>query len=140
MTITHNLADFHAAVDVFVAKHGTGISLMQIQAKVAFDALAGLTLYSPVDTGYLRYNYQLTIGQPADGMKGEVGVEYEDQKAGNIDNAELVALGKLTPFQMVWITNNAEYAEAVNNGTDRAAAHLMLERTISDLTEKLIAG
>lgn len=138
--VVHNAEAFNAAVAAFAAHHVSGASIREIQQKIALDALAKLTLYSPVDTGYLRFNWQLTVGQPAAGTKGEEGGEYPDAKAGLLDPEEERAVSELPPFAVVFVTNNAEYAEFVNNGTDRMRAHLMLERTVSDLTEELLSA
>lgn len=140
MTVTHNLADFHAAVDGFIAKHGPQVSIPRIQAKLGMDALHSATFYSPVLSGYLRYNWQLTVGQPAEGTKGRKGSEYPGSQAGQVDMAEARALAVIPPFSIVWLTNNAEYAEVVNNGGPNREAALMLERTVSDLTESLLTA
>ena len=141
MTVVHNLEAFQGAVDAFTQKHAvSATSLLVIQAKLLMDGLAKMSQYSPVLTGYLRYNFQLTIGHPAEGKKGNEGQEYPGAQAGQIDPVEARALASLRPFSIGWITNNADYAEIVNNGTEKREAALMLERTVSDLTEELLTN
>lgn len=134
MSVT-NVEAFNAAVGAFAAKHITGESMQVFQQKIALDALGKLSSFTPIDTGYLNLNWQLTIGTPAVGTKGKPKTKYS--QSSTPDPAEVLKVAAIPPFSLTWITNNAEYAEYVNNGTAKMAAKQMVERTIIDLTTEL---
>ena len=122
-----NIEEFNAQVSAFVAKNPDRV--LVIQKKLMLDAFALLVGYTPRDTGYLAFNWQATAGNPA---TGEVGTE--GQSHGLPDSMRVLrATAQLKPYQKSWITNNAVYAERINNGWGSYRGAQMLERTVNDL-------
>ena len=66
--VVGNFEEFNAKVGAFVAANPGRIA--DIQRKLMFDAFAKLVEYTPVDTGYLRNNWQASVDRPADGEVG----------------------------------------------------------------------
>lgn len=83
----------------------------QAVKKVVIDLSNRIVLKTPVDSGRLRANWQLTIGQPASGQ-----VDAQDKfgfltMGKNAGEALYLRLG-----QTVFITNNLPYAQTVEYG------------------------
>lgn len=74
----------------------------EIAAK-AIDVQAELIAAAPVDTGFLRANFQLSVGAPAE----------DTVPIGTPPNVEAVAAYQLGDGS-AFVTNNADYAPAVN--------------------------
>ena len=140
MSILNNSPAFNASVNAWAVKHATGLSMGIIVRKLALDALVGLTYYTPVDTGYCRFNWQVSITNPKKGKKGKKGAEYEHMK-GHIDQGavaeEIPPKGTIPKFGVVYVQNNVEYAQHLNDGTSKTEAHKMIERTHADLPQEL---
>jgi len=140
--MTGNLAEFNATVAAFTARHATGISIGVIMRKLMLDGLVGLVNYTPVDTGYLRFNWQASIGLPITYSIGEEGAIYSNFKGHA--NRGTVAMrvpskGAIPPFPIAFLVNNVEYAEPVNDGTPHQKANMMVERTEQDLVAGMLA-
>ena len=125
---TSNIEQFTGTIDVLAQSVATGLPVKTVRSKLVMDALRKLTEYTPRDTGYLAMNWQVSMGAP---VVGTIGVR------GKKKNAHPRPIGKVPAdapaFSVVYITNNVEYAEYVENGTPRMRAHKMLERTTQDL-------
>lgn len=93
--------------------------------------LRGFVLRTPVDTGRLRFEWQVTIGAPATGPIGGVDtlqtrapVPYSagadpttGPEAGSAAfNRGVRALETLKPYQVVWLTNPLPYAVVIDRG------------------------
>lgn len=125
--VVANTAEFNAQVAAFAAANPTRI--LVIQKKLTLDAFAQLVKYTPRKLGYLGWNWQPTAGKPANDPIGEIGKRYP--RPGS-DRAVRVN-ATLKPFEKSWITNNAVYAERINDGWASYAGAQMLERTVNDL-------
>lgn len=103
-----------AAFRVFARKlareidRAIGPASVAFQKKIALETFARLLLRTPVDSGHLRANWRITIGRPATGA-------VEGTEAPTIGTA-LAALGALAAFSVVYIVNNASYAQVVDEG------------------------
>ena len=104
-----DLTSFSAAVDKFVM--ATNKRAVTVQKKIAFDLLRGVVKRTPVDTGRARGNWQLSIGQPAEGETGE-----KLKKTNQTNPAQQAKLKGLPPYQIVWLTNNVPYIEVLEFG------------------------
>lgn len=82
-----------------------------------------LVIYAtPVDTGRLRGNWQTTINSPAS--------RELDRESADAAMAEAVAnLGSLV--DVVWLTNNLPYAEAIEYGHSKQAPEGMVRRHVA---------
>ena len=141
--IPDNLPEFNAIVHQFAARHASGVSMDVIVRKLMLDGLTGLVNYTPVDTGYLRFNWQVSITFPRVFALGEKGQHYSEFKAGHVNRGQLAgkipAKGTLPPFPVAYLVNNAEYAEIINNGSANRHANMMVERTEQDLVAAMLA-
>ena len=132
-----NVAQFNAEIQAWSKVHLSGASMSVIVRKLLLDGLVGVTNYTPVKTGYLRFNWTVTVGSPSDEKFGtEVGGDalvYPNPQNLEKEASKVKASG----FNIHYIQNNVQYAEPVNNGTPRMEAHLMVERAMGDLIESV---
>lgn len=110
MVRTHNYKDFRVSL-YEVSKQLTQEQLVQVHKKIVFDALRLLVVGTPVDLGNARANWQVTIGGPASGV-----LTGEDREGGRTIAKGFGKVSNLVPFQVVYITNNVEYIEVLDQG------------------------
>lgn len=90
----------------------------QIVRRTALDALRRIVRRTPVDTGRARGNWQVSLGEPAQGQlatldtKGGATIAAGQQKLAQIGLG--VATGELPPI--VWISNNVPYILVLEEG------------------------
>jgi hypothetical protein len=108
--------------------------LVIVQSAVCLQILSGVVYLTPVDTGRLRANWQLTIGEPAAGV-----LEVTDPTGATTVARESVKVTHLTPFQVAWISNNVEYCAYIENGTEKIPARLMLATTVERVRSQFTA-
>ena len=141
MTFT-NLAQFNKTVNAWSAMHASGKSMNVILRKLTLDALVGVSNYTPVDTGYCRFNWLVSVNRPTSEVKGgkrDSKVTYGD--AGHVGRGSVAGKvpksGQLGKFPQVYVQNNVEYSEPLNNGTPLTKGNQMVERTLHDLIADL---
>ena len=127
-----NVAQFNADILAWSKFHLTGGSMEIVVRKLLFDGLLGVTHYTPVDTGYLRYNWTVSVGKPTREKFGNEGSRYTSPQ-----NLQRESRKAEIGFNIYYIQNNVKYAEPVNDGTPRMEAHLMVERAMGDLIESV---
>lgn len=84
-----------------------------LRKAVILSLFTSVILDSPVDTGRLRGNWQVSSGSP---VSGEVNVVDKSGKVSILKVEELLSRGDLTKDQAVYLTNNLPYAYAVEFG------------------------
>lgn len=100
---------------------------------MAFAALRGVIMKTPVDTGRLRGNWQVGINTP---QRDEL--DAKDKLGGATMGKGFSRLTKLPPFPVVWISNNLPYAEAIEEGHSKVKSPQgMVAVTIEELTRLL---
>lgn len=122
-----NLRSFNLAVQ----KHGEEIParrMEQIHRAVGLEALRGVVLMSPVDTGRFRGNWQQTLGSPASGT-----LEVLDKSGGPTITAGEAVLSAVPAFSVTWLVNNLDYAVALEKGHSKQAPRGMLAVTAARL-------
>lgn len=102
--------------------------LKVFQKKVVFEALNRLVKKTPIDTGRARGNWQVTIGGPATGQ-----LETTDHIGEATVIQGLAVLAGLGDYQVVWISNNVDYIEALEHGHSKQAPEGMLAVTVAEL-------
>ena len=105
------------------------------QRRLALEGLARLIDKTPVDTGRARGAWIVTVGQPSMFKPGP-GVVISAEQA---QSRGAKALGPLSSFDIVYITNNVEYIEKLERGTSTQAPHGMLSSTVAELSALFIA-
>lgn len=121
-----NIAEFNATIDKFTASVPEKVSILH--RKVVMQALTGVVLKTPVDTGRARGNWQVSIGQPINEV-----FEGTD-KIGNatIERGFSIA-SNIAPYEIVYISNNIYYIIYLENGSSDQAPAGMVALTIEEL-------
>jgi hypothetical protein len=136
-----NLAQFNREITDF-AKSIPDKTVV-LHKKIVLEALRRLVEKTPVDTGRARGNWQVTIANPAEGqVSGDWPKTKGERKTTRPplrpeDNATiskgLAALTGLPKFQVVWISNNVDYIEFLEEGSSKQAPAGMLAVTVEEL-------
>lgn len=80
--------------------------MLEVQQRVARLAIQNILKRTPIDTGRLIENWQITIGI----------IPTDESRSQDPLSEALFQLGGLRPFEIVYITNNTPYAEVVEHG------------------------
>ena len=102
--------------------------VLTLQKKMVLEALKRLVNKTPVDTGRARGNWQVTISKPT-----KVQLETTDKEGQDTITKGLAAIGGLKPYMVVWITNNLDYIEFLEDGSSTQAPEGMMTVTIQEL-------
>lgn len=86
-------------------------------------------MMTPVDTGRLRGNWQLSHGSPAEGYTED----RFDKTGGDVLARAQAGAQAIAPYEFTWIHNGVPYAPYVNDGTETRAGVHMLETTADRL-------
>ena len=108
-------------------------SLLIVQKKLTFDALRGVVLKTPVDTGRARGNWQVTINESP-----ENEINTEDKTGNNTISEGTDRVKRVPSFAIIYITNNVPYIVYLENGTPTQAAHGMIALTFAELQRSII--
>lgn len=101
--------------------------------KLSLQVLMGVVMRTPVDTGRARGNWQVSIGATIEGTierseKGTIG----DPSGATVREGELV-LSRYSGFQSVFIVNNVEYIEYLNEGSSKQIPANFIELTLTEV-------
>ncbi len=103
------------------------------QKKLAFDMLSGVVKKTPVDTSRARGNWQLTIGNPAEGEVANADARGAQAVIADGESG----LDSLPLFGEVWLTNNVPYIVYLEAGRSNQAPSGMVRLTIEELRTSL---
>lgn len=115
---------------------------------VSIQALSDLQVMSPVDYGRFRAGHILTVDQPSteipppkspvEGRRGGASPEFVAMAQGNLSNAKATLDSVNKERFVVYITNNVEYGQFIENGTysKDPNAPKALYATVRDRTEQ----
>tara|TARA_R110000824_G_scaffold20947_9_gene78613 strand:+ start:2902 stop:3360 length:459 start_codon:yes stop_codon:yes gene_type:complete len=131
---------FNADIGVWTNKHASHLPIQTIQRKIALDVLRHAVMYTPVKTGYLRFNWQVGINTLPEEA---IGTRPKTKTV----NKKVVVIGKKLPragmsvskapkYSIIYISNPVEYAEYVEEGSPTIKAHKMLARALQDVRAK----
>jgi hypothetical protein len=124
--VSSNLKEFELGLDEF--ENETDRQVEKLHRAVALEALKGVVLMSPVDTGRFRANWQVTPGTPA-----TTELDQVDKPGGRTIAAGSAEIAKAQAYSVTWITNNVPYAEELENGSSQQAPQGMLNVTYNRL-------
>lgn len=138
--MSDNLHEFELGLKQF-AKKNVPDAVGDFRDAVALEALKGVVVLTPKDTGRAAGNWQTTVGQPAEGDvdrtdkggSGEPGVPVVDTFG---VGASEIATARGRPFEPIWLHNGLDYAEHINNGTERVPAVHMVEQTVQRIKRR----
>lgn len=102
--------------------------------QVARKFLEDVVTLTPVDTSKALSNWIVTLGRPAESeidayYEGELGSTYLASGRKAIQNGH-IALLKKKPKQSIFITNNVDYIESLNNGSSPQTAGAFVEGSL----------
>jgi len=117
------IGDSFDGLDLFITETKNDIRhRLQGAARAAFHTATQLT---PVDRGYLKNSWTLTIDNP----------HYRDsERAGP---GVMADLRYIRADSNIYLTNGKSYAEYVNDGTPNMPAHNMLEHAVAAAMDEL---
>ena len=121
------VAAFNAEIAVF-AKALMPKKFVAFHKKIALDALRGIVMRTPVDTGRARANWQVTID-----VAPEDVVDEKDGGGGATISKGIGELNSLRPYRVVWITNNVPYIGELENGSSTQAPGGMVAVTLTGM-------
>jgi hypothetical protein len=127
--MSSNIREFEIGLNAFATK-SVPSAVGDFRDAIALEALRGVVLLTPVDTGRLRGNWQTTISAPAEGE-----IDAIDKSGGPTiaNGAAVIAGAKSRPFEPIWLHDGLDYAVFVNDGTPNVPAVHMVEQTVSRL-------
>jgi len=102
--------------------------MSDIQKKLVLEALKRIVERTPVDTGRARGNWQVTIGTPANGK-----LDALDKDGQATIEKGIAVLSGLPPYQIVFLSNNLEYIEILEEGNSQQAPNGMVRLTVLEL-------
>lgn len=124
-----SLEQFNREIDDFT-NNMIPDAIVTIQKKLVLEALRRVVLRTPVDTGRARGNWQTTIAEPSQAI-----LDVTDKDGNATIQKGLAAIATLPPYQVVYITNNLEYIEVLEDGSSTQAPEGMVALTIQELRE-----
>ncbi len=100
---------------------------VQVQRKIAIEALKRLVMKTPVRTGRARGNWQVGINTDPEGW-----LETFDKAGGGTINLGAAQIHGM-PLGTCFLTNNVNYIEDLEHGKSTQAPHGMLTVTVEEL-------
>lgn len=95
--------------------------------------------HHPVDTGWARANWAMSIGTPGTGVIGTYpGKGVKSSVAPIFDLASVLSQAK--PFGIIWIYNNVPYILALEDGHSSQAPTGMVEGALNDIQTFINTG
>ncbi len=148
------MADFEIDLSGFkrqlgkFAKEELSRKLMEVQKKIVLMALRRVVEMTPVDTGRARGGWLVSINAPSpekveDFKRAQfaAGEETEhptlNELGQEVVTKGLAILKTLKPFQVVWITNNVDYIEFLEEGHSKQAPAGMVAITVAEIQASL---
>ena len=126
----------------------------RVVRKIIIDVYTGITLRSPVDTGYYRASHSIAVGDgepdATAGLSGAISTKSKGSRKGNYgvtkSNPEANATNRETISNFntwefrdgpIWIFNNVPYAEVIERGHSQQAPNGVYTEALNELTTKL---
>lgn len=114
-----SLQKFNETVRVWLKKT-VPESIRKLQRLIVLEALRALVYQTPADTGRTRGNWQVTIGVPTFDAIEVPEAAGGEQTSGQVASATFergaAVLQALGEFEIVFIQNNVEWIEVLENG------------------------
>lgn len=133
------LQNFNADLDAFAKK--LGIARQTVYRRVSLELWNGITKRTPVDTGRARSSWNLAIGKPDSfvpaGLIKGTGAHKDDSSPPTEPSAGPPDVSKVDGTEVVWITSNLDYIEALENGHSKQAPRGMVMITVIEVVAKI---
>lgn len=121
------LNEFNRQLDQY-AKQLLPRQISDFHRKIVLEALRRIVQKTPVDTGRAKGNWQVTINSPASGQLNTI-----DKSGGRTIAQAMAAISDFPPFSVVYITNNIDYIEFLEEGSSKQAPAGMVGLTVQEL-------
>lgn len=111
----------------------------KLRRAVMIELFSSVILDTPVDTGRLRGNWQISSTSPAN---GEVNIMDPQGKQTTAKVQEMAAEGKIGKDQAVFLTNNLPYAYAIeyDGASKKKAPEGMVRKNFIRVSQNLKRG
>ncbi|HML75425.1 MAG TPA: hypothetical protein PKB02_13130 [Anaerohalosphaeraceae bacterium] len=129
-----SLKKFNSEIRDFV-KNKMPAEVVRVQKSLVLQALRSIVSMTPVDTGRARGNWLVTIGGPA-----VASIDALDKIGQDTINKGLAQIANLPPYQVVWISNNVDYIEFLEYGTESRPPIGMVATTVNNLRTMMRAS
>jgi hypothetical protein len=129
------VAGFSEGLDNFV--NNVDIKARDLNKKVAIFAFGAIVKRSPVDTGRFRGNWQGSINSPVLSTKN---IEQDTMPGGPPTATEQANLSGALTGKLgddIYIANNLDYAEGLENGRSKQAPAGVLHITVNEIRSRL---
>lgn len=110
----------------------TDDAMQQVTQKVALQALRGVVMKSPVDTGRFRGNWTVSVD-----VKDTSITDATDKGGGETIAKGAALIGALPPYRVVWISNNLPYARRLETGWSKQAPAGVVALTVAEIESQL---
>jgi hypothetical protein len=124
-----NNIDFERALEAF-AQEDIPEALGDLVYVISLQALSGLVLKTPVDTGRARANWLVTVGTTT-----FAETDATDKPGSATISSGTVAISSVRkdPFTIVYLQNNLPYIEDLEGGSSTQAPAGMIVATVAEI-------
>lgn len=126
MTAT-NYREFALGLDEFIDKT-VPEAVVKLKREIAIVVLEGVVLKSPVDTGYFRAQWTVSIGRAADGT-----IEQFDPTGAPTITRGLAVISQAGPGDDIHISNATVYGPRLEDGWSQQAPQGMVALTVAEV-------
>lgn len=130
--MTDNVREFNLALDRFIGEQVPELAV-DLQQKYTLDALRGVVMKSPVDTGRFRANWHVST-TPSDLVTEDRDQQPRGTGPSGTQQAEATAvLATLQPYGTAYVQNGLPYAQRLESGSSKQAPGGMVALTLAEL-------
>jgi hypothetical protein len=129
--MAQNAFDFALSLEK-LAEELTDDLMQQVTQKLAIQALSGVVLKSPVDTGRFRGNWNVSI----DTADRSVSDATDKEGSATITKGTGI-ISAVPPYRTVWLSNSLQYAARLETGWSKQAPAGMVALTLAELESQL---
>lgn len=122
---------FKRSLKAFADSIGVGVETAV--RKISMQTFSGIVLKTPVDTGRARASWVIGINRPLNSPDFPEGRKMSAAEAQSIANRQLATLGRLKPYDTVFISNNLPYIEYLEDGSSEQAPSGMVAVTLAEI-------
>lgn len=120
---------FKADLNKFSRKVGVDIGL--VVKKLAFDIFTGVVKKTPVDTGRARAAWNISAGKPD--LSVPDAAQFKGSDGGGKRGPTFIPnIGTSGIFTKIFITNNLDYIEFLENGSSEQSPNGMVAVTLAE--------
>ncbi|MBX5238625.1 HK97 gp10 family phage protein [Rhizobium sp. NLR22b] len=106
----------------------TDDAILAVTKKVTLQALRGVVLKSPVDTGRFRGNWNVSVNVADMSTSDSL-----DKNGGSTITRGAAVVEALVPYTVVWVSNGLPYARRLENGHSKQAPAGVVALTVAEI-------